>query len=79
MPSTPRLADWVAHALEERRAALARIDGCASARCMCRAENDGAHQAPDCHCYRDHHDMIEVTKINTQFATAVARAFGGEE
>jgi hypothetical protein len=46
---------------------------------MCRADSDGAHQAPDCHCYRDHHDMIEVTKINNQFAAAVARAFGSEE
>lgn len=79
MPSAPRLADWVGHALASRRAALARVSGCASARCMCRADSDGAHQAPDCHCYRDHHDMIEVTKINNQFAAAVARAFGSEE
>jgi ribosomal protein L22 len=76
--SSPQFSDWVAHAIAGRRLALARVEGCASARCVCRPEHDGAHQAPDCACHTNAHDMLEVAKINNRFAAAVASAFGSD-
>lgn len=69
------LESWIDLAIEERKRALARLTSCDSPRCMCHHDNDGAHQAPDCRCYRSHHAMIELGKINNRFASEVIKAF----
>lgn len=74
MAQAPDHTDWITVALWARDAAISKLTPCASSDCMLIPTNAGRHHGNDCFCYNRRHAMIELAKINNQFAHDVREA-----